>query len=148
VDAGEIGAGHQVTALYEVTAPGSPALLTDALRYQSDDAPAAETTSAARAGDGELGYLRLRWKAPGAEISQLIEEPIRADATAAGTEQRFAAAVAGFGQLLRGSNRLGEWGYDDAIALAKGARGPDPFGYRAEAVQLMRLAQSLTASQH
>jgi Ca-activated chloride channel family protein len=135
VDAGEIGAGHAVTAIYEITAPDSPARATDDLRYGQ-----------AAAGDasGELGFLRLRWKDPGAADSQLVELPITPDMAPAGTEARFAAAVAGFGQLLAGSTYLGDWGWEDAIALALSGRGDDPFGYRAEAVNLMRLAQALS----
>ena len=135
VDAGEIGAGLQVTALYEVTAPDSPALLNDPLRY--GEAVAMPGTK------GELGFLRLRYKDPGADTSQLIETPIRTGGEAS-DDSRFAAAVAGFGQLLQHSTSLGDWGWDQAIALANGAKGADDFGYRAEAVQLMRLAQSLS----
>ena len=134
VDAGEIGAGRQVTAIYEVTAPGSDALLTDPLRYGA--APAEGTA-------GELGFLRLRWKAPGEDASTLVETPITG-AEPASTETRFAAAIAGFGQLLQGSVYLGDWGWDEAIALALANRGEDAFGYRIEAVNLMRLAQSLS----
>lgn len=134
IDAGEIGAGHQVTALYEVTAPDSPALRNEPLRYQA--APEGSQSN-------ELGFLRLRWKAPGQDTSTLIEAPILGDAQA-DDEARFAAAIAGFGQLLRGSDYLGDWGWDDAIALATDARGSDVFGYRIEAVNLMRLAQSLS----
>jgi Ca-activated chloride channel family protein len=135
VDAGEIGAGTQVTAIYEVTAPGSDALLNDPLRYG---------TKSTDAGADELGFLRLRWKAPGADTSTLIETPItgREEAT---DETRFAAAMAGFGQLLQNSVYLGDWGWDEAIALALSARGDDPYGYRIEAVNLMRLAQGLAA---
>ena len=133
VDAGEIGAGHSVTAIYEVTPVGSPARLTDPLRYQADQV--ASTLD-------ELGFLRLRYKAPGATASRLIEQPITSD-LAPSSEAGFAAAIAGFGQLLRGSNHLGEWSWDDAIALANANRGDDLYGYRAEAVQLMRLAQDL-----
>ncbi|MBC7478385.1 MAG: VWA domain-containing protein [Pseudorhodobacter sp.] len=134
VDAGEIGAGLQVTALYEVTAPGSPALLNDALRYGK--APQV-------GGSPELGFLRLRYKNPGQTASNLIETPIT-PASQPTDDARFAAAIAGFGQLLQHSTYIGSWGYDQAIALASGAKGADPYGYRAEAVTLMRLAQSLT----
>ncbi len=134
VDAGEIGAGTAVTAIYEVTAPGSDALLNDPLRYGAAGAEPA---------GGEMGFLRLRYKAPGESASELIEVPIVAGDTAPSDDVRFAAAVAGFGQLLTGATYLGEWGWDDAIALANGARGDDAFGYRAEAVNLMRLAKSL-----
>ncbi|WP_317056617.1 vWA domain-containing protein [Roseovarius rhodophyticola] len=133
VDAGDIGAGHQVTALYEITPVGSPARLTDPLRYGE-----AELASDA----SELGFLKLRYKRPGETQSELIEQPI-VPGGQANAEMQFTAAIAGFGQLLRGNQYLGDWGYDDAIALANEARGVDAFGYRAEAVQLMRLAQSL-----
>lgn len=135
VDAGEIGAGTQVTAIYEVTAPGSEALLNDPLRYGQ--------TSAAGDTMGELGYLRLRWKAPGEDASTLVETPITGT-EGSSEETRFAAAIAGFGQLLQGSVYLGDWGWDQAIELAVQNRGEDPFGYRIEAVNLMRLAESLS----
>lgn len=135
VDAGEIGAGHQVTALYEVTPVGSPARLSDPLRYVAADLP----------GDAsELGFLKLRYKAPGADTSTLTDVAIPVPPAEADLDARFAAAIAGMGQLLRDPKYLGEWGWDDAIALANDAKGDDPFGYRAEAVQLMRLAQSLS----
>jgi Ca-activated chloride channel homolog len=137
VDAGEIGAGTQVTAIYEVTAPGSDALLNDALRYGQ--------TSVAGDTMGELGFLRLRWKAPGEDASTLVETPITGT-EGASAETRFAAAIAGFGQLLQGSVYLGDWGWDQAIELAVANRGEDAFGYRIEAVNLMRLAQSLSGN--
>ncbi|WP_171182322.1 VWA domain-containing protein [Ruegeria sp. HKCCD8929] len=134
VDAGDIGAGHSVTALYEVTPVGSPAQLTTSLRY-----------GAVASGDGgeEWGFLALRYKPPGTATSQLIETPITAD-LAPLPDAGFATAIAGFGQLLRGSTYVTEWSFEDAIALAVETKGDDPFGYRAEAVQLMRLAASLT----
>lgn len=134
VDAGEIGAGLQVTALYEVTPIGSPAILNDALRYAKTPVPT---------GPNELGFLRLRYKNPGENSSHLIETPITPDAKP-DSEANFAAAIAGFGQLLEHSTYLGNWGYDQAIQLAITAKGTDPYGYRAEAVTLMRLAQSLS----
>ncbi|MFK7836734.1 MAG: von Willebrand factor type A domain-containing protein [Sulfitobacter sp.] len=134
VDAGDIGAGHQVTAIYEVTPVGSPAILNDDLRYG-----AAPAKSAARS--DELAFLRLRTKAPGAATSDLIETPITADISGSAS---FATAIAGFGQLLRGGTYVGDWTYADAIALATQTKGDDPYGYRAEAIQLMRLAQSLS----
>lgn len=134
VDAGELGAGHSVTAIYEITPVGSPAQLSDPLRY-------GESTVAAQS--DEIGFVKLRYKAPGDDTSQLIETPIIGQSIA-GTEANFAAAIAGFGQLLRNPQYLGDWGYDDAIALANANRGTDNFGYRTEATQLMRLAQSLS----
>ncbi len=134
VDAGEIGAGHSVTAIYEITPVDSPARLTDALRYETL-APAPKSA--------EYGFLRLRYKAPGKDQSQLIETPILpgGEATA---DMQFATAIAGFGQLLQNSTYTGDWSYGDAIALANASRGDDPFGYRTQAVGLMRLAQSLS----
>ena len=133
VDAGDIGAGHSVTAIYEVTPVGSPARLSDPLRYEAaTDLPESD----------ELGYLKLRYKAPGESTSQLIEAPI-VQGGEASTDMQFAAAIAGFGQLLQDSVYLGDWSYDDVIALANAAKGDDPYGYRAEAVRLMRLAQNL-----
>ncbi|MDE0983722.1 MAG: VWA domain-containing protein [Yoonia sp.] len=134
VDAGELGAGHSVTAIYEVTPVGSAAILNDPLRYGTSDTVEGST---------ELGFLKLRYKAPGESQSQLIETPISAS-LAVTSEAQFAAAIAGFGQLLRGSDYLGDWAYDDAITLANAHRGDDAFGYRTQAVQLMRLAQSLS----
>ncbi|WP_405053988.1 von Willebrand factor type A domain-containing protein [Tabrizicola sp.] len=135
VDAGEIGAGTQVTAIYEVTAPGSDALLNDPLRYGG-------TTAAD--GPDELGILKVRAKAPGADTSDLTETRITGQEPAT-DDARFAAAIAGFGQILQNSVYLNDWGWDEAIALGLSARGDDPFGYRIEAVNLMRLAQSLSA---
>ena len=135
VDAGEIGAGREVTAIYEVTAPGSAALRNDPLRYGA---------TPIEGGAAELGFLRLRYKAPGAETSQLIETPINAGGEAS-DDARFAVAMAGFGQLLTGSKYLNDWGWDKAIDLALAARGDDPFGYRIEAVNLMRMAKALDA---
>ncbi|TNC52473.1 DUF3520 domain-containing protein [Rubellimicrobium rubrum] len=135
VDAGELGAGHSVTALYEVTLVDSPARLTEPLRYQPE--------RVAQAGSDEWGLLRLRWKEPGGEQSQLFETPITGTEEA-GSEAHFAAAVAGWAQILREGGPLGDWGHEDAIGLATANRGEDPFGYRTEAVRLMRLSQSLS----
>jgi Ca-activated chloride channel family protein len=134
VDAGDIGAGHSVTALYEVTPVDSPARRTDPLRYGAT--PTGGDAS-------ELGFLRLRYKTPGNDVSRLIETPIANATSTPDAEARFAAAIAGFGQLLREDKYLGDWSWTDAIALANGAKGEDAFGYRAEAVRLMRLAESL-----
>ena len=143
VDAGEIGAGHSVTAIYEVTPVGSPAVLHDPLRYA--DSSAAPPPAAGEPGrTGELAFLRLRYKAPGEDTSRLIEVPINRNMGDGNVDQRFAAAIAGFGQLLRGGVYTGGWTWADAIALAKANTGDDSFGYRHEAVTLMRLAESLS----
>ena len=143
VDAGEIGAGHTVTAIYEVTPAGSGAERVAPLRYRREEAAEASADF-----NGELAFLKIRYKLPDAGASTLITRPVtRADGFesihAAPRDVRFAAAVAGFGQLLRGGRYTGDYDYDDVIALAQGARGEDPFGYRAELVDLVRLARSL-----
>ncbi len=140
VDAGEIGSGHTVTAIYEVTPVGSPAIRNEPLRYGAEES--AETVVSGPR--DELGYLKLRYKAPGAAQSALLEMPIPAAPQEASEDVRFAVAIAGFGQLLTEARYLGDWGWEEAIALAQGARGEDPFGYRAEAVRLMRIGQSLS----
>ncbi len=136
VDAGEIGAGTSVTAIYEITPVGSPAILNDPLRYES-------RTSTTASESAELAFLRIRWKAPGGNESRLIETPILPGAGEANEDVRFSVAIAGFGQILKGGKYLHGWSYPQAVALANGARGDDPFGYRAEAVRLMRIAESL-----
>ncbi len=135
VDAGEIGAGHTVTAIYEITPVGSDAILNDALRYQ----PAAEIDDS-----GELGFLKLRYKEPGEDVSKLLTTPITPDMGQATDDVRFSVAIAGFGQLLKGGKYLQDWGYDDLITLANANKGQDAYGYRSEAVKLMRLAKSLS----
>ena len=145
VDAGEIGSGHTVTAIYEVVPVGSGAEQLAPLRYQRGEAAETDTEF----GD-ELAFLKIRYKRPDADTSILITRAVTtADAVesvdAAPSEARFAAAVAGFGQLLRGGRHTGDYGYDDVIVLAQGARGEDPFGYRAEFISLVRLAKSAAA---
>ena len=132
VDAGDIGAGHQVTALYEITPVGNETQV-DALRYGESSVDGSKD---------ELGFLKLRFKEPGAQDSQSIERAIPTTLEP-DTELEFAAAISSFGELLRGSERLGDWSYEEAIMAASNARGEDSFGYRAEAIQLMRLAVAL-----
>jgi Ca-activated chloride channel homolog len=144
VDAGEIGAGHTVTALYEITPTGSGAEINDPLRYSSSAQPQATSD--------ELGFLRLRYKAPEGGDSKLIETPITKalvldDAAKAGVEQRFAAAVAAFGQKLKGSAYGEAMSWTSIIDLANGAKGADLDGYRAEFVQIVKLA-ALLAPDH
>jgi Ca-activated chloride channel family protein len=141
VDAGDIGAGHTVTALYEITLKGSGGALTEPLRYSQT------ATDATPHGD-EIAFLRLRYKQPDSEVSQLLEWPIQREQIIGSWQEasdrfRFAAAVAGFGQKLRGGRYTGHFGYDDVLALARDARGADPFGYRGEFLTLVGLARSL-----
>ena len=135
VDAGEIGAGHTVTALYEIVPKGEKGWL-EPLRYAS--APAVEAKS------DELAMLRVRYKPAAGGDSRLIERPISQEAAKAGDDLRFAAAVAAFAQQLKGDGRYtGNMSLKDTAALARSARGDDPFGLRNEFVQLVELAQSL-----
>ncbi|HEY5754585.1 MAG TPA: VWA domain-containing protein [Steroidobacter sp.] len=139
VDAGEIGAGHRVTALYEVIPAGAKGRV-DNLRYGAQ----AEAT----VGKGELANVRLRYKKPGSDTSQLLEYPIRKDSVAdrLSADFRFAASVAAFGQLLRGGKYMGDFNYGDVTKLASGSLGADAEGYRKEFVSLVALAKSLTPS--
>ena len=144
VDAGEIGAGHTVTALYEITPVGSGAERIAPLRYGQNE----EAESGGR--DDELATVAIRYKLPDAETStEIARHMTGSDAVAspdgAPEEVRFAAAVAAFGQLLRGGRYTEGYGYDDVIALAQAARGEDPFGYRAEFLSLVRLAKTAAA---
>lgn len=143
VDAGDIGAGHQVTALYELALVGRGGERLGELRYQ--DAKEAKTDLHGN----ELAFLRLRYKQPEAEQSRLLEQPILADSEIkleqTDADFRFAAAVAAFGQLLRGAKYLQEFSYADVLQLAQQGRGKDDYGYRGEFVQLVKLAQSLSA---
>jgi Ca-activated chloride channel family protein len=140
VDAGEIGAGHTVTALYELTPVSSGAQRLPPLRYQS---------AAPVGGLGnEVAYLKLRYKQPDEDRSRLIEQPVRlGEHIGAGSEQlRFAAAVAAFGQALRGGTYLDGYRLDDIAALARASAGPDPFGLRGELIELIGTAASLSAT--
>ncbi|WP_252959572.1 vWA domain-containing protein [Pseudomonas simiae] len=135
VDAGEIGAGHTVTALYEIVPKGEKGWL-EPLRYAA--VPAPEEKSA------ELAILRVRYKPAAGGDSQLIERPISTVSGKASDDLRFAAAVAAFAQQLKGDGRYtGSMSLQDTAALARSARGNDPFGLRNEFVQLVELAQSL-----
>ena len=140
VDAGEIGAGHTVTALYEVSLVGHQGLL-GASRYSTAHPPIDGGAHA-----GELAMLRLRYKQPDGATAPEIAAPISRNAQTAGNDLRFAAAVAAFGQQLRGGKYLGRFGYREIEALAAGARGDDRYGYRGEFLQLLKLASSLATS--
>ena len=142
VDAGEIGAGDSVTALYEIALKGEGGERADPLRYGREPAAAA-------AGD-ELAFVKLRYKRPADGMqaaSRLIEQPVRAgamqaDAGSASAQFRLAAAVAAYGQLLRGGEFTGDFDYDDVVALARSARSADPESTRF--VELVKLADGLS----
>jgi len=141
VDAGDIGSGHTVTAIYEMTPKGSPAALIDPLRYGGGD-----RTSGGPA--GEYAFVKIRAKRPGETESSLTTRPVTqsdevTSLAEASDAARFSTAVAGFGQLLRGGEYLKGFTYEDAAKLATGAKGQDPYGYRAEFVNLVRIADGL-----
>ncbi|WLR98304.1 vWA domain-containing protein [Shinella sumterensis] len=143
VDAGDIGSGHRVTAIYEVTPKGSPAVLNDPLRYGNEQAAATPA-----ADGGELAFLKMRWKKPDSDTSELVTMPVTdanavADVNAASADVRFSVAVAAFGQKLKGVSALQDYAYGSILGLAEAAKGNDPFGYRAEFVKLVRLAEGL-----
>lgn len=146
VDAGDIGAGHTVTALYEITPAGEGAEQVDPLRY-SAASPASKPEDGKT---GELGYLKLRYKLPDGDTSRLIETPIERSLAVptlaeADDDSRFAAAVAAFGQKLKGSVYEGDMSWKAIEDLAAGARGADAGGYRAEFLRLVPLAEAASA---
>lgn len=144
VDAGDVGAGLSVTALYEITPVGSDSVLVDPLRYGDE-----ETSEVANSAEGELAFFKLRYKLPGENESQLYTEPVTDDMAVASIDEadedaRFALAVAAFGQVLRHNVSTGEMSFDEIRDLAAGARGEDEDGYRAEFLSLIDLAESLS----
>ncbi|MGD8368607.1 MAG: DUF3520 domain-containing protein, partial [Desulfobacterales bacterium] len=146
VDAGEIGSGHTVTAIYELTPVGSPARRIDDLRYGNRT----EARPDAGARSDEYAYLKIRYKLPNADTSRLLEVPVDdrvvyGRTELAPAEARFSAAVAAFGQLLRNDPRMEDFSYDEVIALAEPVRGKDRFGYRSEFLNMVRLAQTAQA---
>ena len=139
VDAGDVGAGHSVTAIYEITPVGSDSAAIGGSRYQTS--PVGENTTLQQ----EFGFIKIRYKLPDADRSKLLQTPIliepRDPSAKLRQEIEFATSVAGFGQLLRGGQYLQDWDYDDAIALAQANKGEDLYGYRTEFVQLLRMAK-------
>lgn len=137
VDAGDIGAGHEVTALYEITPVGSKAARLPPLRY-------AQAAPAAGAGNGELANLKLRYKRPGEDRSQLIETPIlrSGERAAASDSLRMAAAVAAFADALRGGSQYDGWGWEQILGAARAVKSADPWGQRAEFVRLVERAKA------
>jgi Ca-activated chloride channel family protein len=139
VDAGEIGSGQSVTALYEIVPVGGPRVLGD-LRYSAPVRRPAGTS-------GEYGFVKIRYKLPKSDVSRLISAPIDRSSEVvrfadAPRDARFAAGVAAFAELLRGGKYSGSMSYDDVLAIVTGARGEDAFGYRSELLELVRAAKA------
>lgn len=174
VDAGDIGAGHTVTAIYEITPVGGPVSV-DPLRYgaakpeKTQDCPPCPPGSEGVCAPcptgvdpnfgGEIAFLKIRYKLPSEDVSKLITTPITENATvswkecaeasgancggAVPTDITWASAVAAFGQKLKGESWTANFSYDDVIALAQKGKGEDASGYRAEFINLVRLAKSI-----
>ncbi len=140
-DAGEIGAGHTVTALYEIVPAGKPVDVppVDDLKYQEQPTEAAASD--------ELLTLKMRYKAPDGDTSKKLEWPVTDEGhsfTEATGDLQFATAVAGFGLLLRDSQYKGNLTHDAVVELAEAGVGADTHGYRRELVDLVRRAKSLS----
>ncbi|MGO7335909.1 YfbK domain-containing protein [Rhizobium leguminosarum] len=147
VDAGDIGSGHSVTAIYEITPKGSPAVMNDDLRYGPADKVPAEASDNAH--QGELAFVKMRYKRPGEDKSALITTPVNegnavATVDAASQDIRFSVAVAAFGQKLSHVAAVDSYPYQAIADLAAASRGADAFGYRSDFLGLVRLADGLS----
>lgn len=147
VDAGDIGSGHTVTALYEITPVGAKSQLIEPTRYTDNNGVDGKSSEGKA---GEYALLKLRYKLPKESESKLITQIIAAENTVdlqsdktnwRAREFYFSAAVAGFAHLLKNDKYMGEWKFDDAIEMALDTRGRDEYGYRNEFVQLIRKAK-------
>lgn len=142
-DAGELGSGHTVTALYEIIPAGIKDEFTksvDNLKYQTKAVIKSDFTN-------EMLTIKLRYKNPGSEESRLIVKPAADETVTLGNTSnnfRFSAAVASFGMLLRNSAYKQNTSFDDVITLAKTAKGKDENGYRNEFIGLVEMASSLS----
>ena len=143
-DAGEIGAGHTVTALYEIIPPGEPidGANVDPLKYQDRPKPVAGSQTA------ELMTVKVRYKQPDGETSRLVSRAVPNRVGAVTPHLGFAAAVAEFGMLLRRSEFKGQATWATALDLARRHRGEDPDGYRGEFIRLVELAAALDVRHH
>jgi Ca-activated chloride channel family protein len=146
VDAGDVGSGQTVTALYEIVPVGGPRTAGD-LRYGAQPADSGGSSSA---NASEYAFVKIRYKLPKSDVSDLLSTQVDRGTEFARFEDapidaRFATSVAVFGEILRGGRHTGSFGYDDVLRIASAARGDDPFGYRAEFLQLVRAAQTASA---
>ncbi|HEB1232535.1 TPA: VWA domain-containing protein [Escherichia albertii] len=139
VDAGDIGAGKHITLLFELTLNGQKAAV-DKLRYTSEKTPIKSSK------EKELAWLKLRWKSPQGKESQLAEFPLAPTINIASEDMLFRAAVAAYGQKLRGSEYLNDTSWRQIKQWAQQAKGQDPQGYRAEFIRLVGLAEGLMDS--
>lgn len=156
IDAGEIGAGHTVTALYEVTLVGAEDQSIDPLRYKREKTSSMPNKNGPNKNgpnkNGEIAFIKLRYKPDIDSPSILMSIPVkRADMqpTINSTSQnfRFSAAVAAFAQVLKGGRYTQDYSMHDILALAQASKGPDRYGYRGEFINLVRTADALTNPQ-
>ncbi len=143
VDAGEVGEGHSVTALYEITLADAGKKQLPDLRYGNEN-----TSRGTKHYSNELAYIKLRYKNDinntSRQMNKVINRNDRLENVADASDNfRFAAAVAAFAQQLRGGKNLQQFTYDDTLSLARQSRGQDKEGYRSEFIQLVSLAKSL-----
>ena len=141
VDAGDIGSGHSVTAIYEIIPQGKQGWLNES-RYQK--APAAS------GGKNEYAFVKVRYKLPGQSTSKLIEQAVPAISiplAQADEDTRLALATASYAQALRGGEYNGKLDWDAIERMAKQAKGKDPFGLQEEFVELVKIAKSLSSKQ-
>ena len=159
IDAGDIGAGHTVTAIYEIVPVGGPTTV-DELRYSEtkpEEKHNMDNIHNKSDFGGEFAFVKIRYKLPDENVSKLITTPVTAEnqqllfcpqndqckpGNYASNDTVWATAVAGFGQILQGGKYTTDFGYDDVIELAQDAKGTDEFGQRAEFINLVRLAKS------
>lgn len=144
IDAGDIGAGHSVTAIYEITEPGSKARLIDDRRYNKPAFAFNHTSD-------EYAFVKIRYKLPGHLFSRLINYPVTAnneteDIYNIHNDIIFSTSVAGFGQLVKQSGFIKNFTYDDAIKLATRSKGEDKYNYRGEFIKLAQRAKYLQES--
>jgi Ca-activated chloride channel homolog len=136
VDAGEIGAGHTVTAIYEITPAGAESGLLDDPHYAENKSPVPASKSL-----DEYGLIKIRYKLPGSDVSELMTESLSINPVVSDTlkrEANFATAVAAFAQRLKGSQYIGDMEYAEIVTMALRNKGNDSYGYRAELGNLIR----------
>ena len=147
-DAGEMGSGHNVTALYELITAGLDERIpsVDPLKYQPARVNEEKRVSDDRSVSDEYLTIKLRYKKPDGETSMLLEKPVKSfvkELEYASENLRFAAAVTEFGMILRNSEFKGSATLDSAIKLASGARGEDEEGYRAELIRMIKTVKDM-----
>jgi len=138
--------------LYEISLKGSGAESISPLRYATQNQVAKIDRSAIVTHSSELGFVKLRYKQPTENDSQLISFPLSQELLTSdkdvSVDMQWASAVVGFSQLLSGAKYTADWGFDDALELARSAKGDDVYGHRAEMINLIELSQQWQLAQH